>query len=239
MIRLISVLLLVVGLAVGAIGLAAYLMPPGGTAPETRSVASAPPEAAPNIEMGTRSSIDEPLAQPMSSTQSEIASTLRTVPIAHETPDRAVIGKPFDVTLAIDGTGSGSAADALPGRGNIVEAEAEVAPEVRAVLAGTDFDIELLSPAEQALSPTVKNTWRWKATPLSAGALDLTIEIYALQGARAMPVRTYRDTIVVEVSRFRQILLFAQDANPLFMVLGGFGSAVAGLFGAARFFRKS
>ena len=42
--------------------------------------------------------------------------TLKSVPVAHETPSSAEYKRAFDVTLAIDSTGDDTAADALPGR---------------------------------------------------------------------------------------------------------------------------
>ena len=40
------------------------------------------------------------------------------------------------------------------------------------------------------------------------------------------------------VSRLGQVIAAADQFDPLFMVLGGIGSLLAGLFGVARFFRK-
>ena len=161
------------------------------------------------------------------------------MPIAHETPAGAQFGKPFEVTVAIDATGDDSASDALPGTGVIIEGQAQVSDSVRAIVTGATFEIEELSPIDQELSPLTENVWRWKVTPTETGVHDLTIELYALIGDRSLPVRTYRNTVTVEISRIRQAVKMAQDANPLTMLLGGIGSVFAGLFGAARFFKGS
>lgn len=180
---------------------------------------------------------DEPIFGTAASAGSDLMDRLQTVPIAHETPETAQYGKSFEVTVAIDATGDATAADALPGTGIITEGTARVTDSVQAIVTGAAFEIEALSPDVQELSPITENLWRWKVMPVENGSQDLTIEIFAMVGDKALPVRTYRDTVAVEISRMRQAVEMAQDANPLAMVLGGIGSVLAGLFGAARFFR--
>jgi len=190
----------------------------------------------------------DPIAQPEAMMRVETApppapqpslmDQLRAVPIAHETPAEATFGRPFSVTMAINSAeGATTATEALPGTGNVVEAEAQVSDTVRAIVAGEAFTVEAVSPATQKLSPLTENVWRWSVTPLKAGPQELVIEIYAVDEGEALPVRTFRDTVTVEVSRFGQAIALAQEANPLIMVLAGIGSIFAGLFGAARFFR--
>ena len=244
MMRLISVILIIVGLLAGGLGMAAMLsradaprMSAGeDDLPETAAPAPAPtvtPQMAPGFD-GT----DTRPFVPQSVRDTELAESLRRVPVAHETPAEAAYGRAFDVTLAIDATGDDSAADALPGRGNVAESQAQVSEEVKASLVGSAFDIEALSPDIQRLSPLTENTWRWRVMPLETGSHDLVIEIFAFADERLLPVRTFRDEVTVEVSALRQAINFAQTANPLFMVFGGVGSVLGGIFGAARFFRR-
>jgi len=163
---------------------------------------------------------------------------LKTVPVAHETPASAEYKRAFDVTFAIDATGDTTAADALPGRGIIEEGEAKVSDKVEVRLSGANFNIVAASPAEQSLSPLTENTWRWSVTALSAGDHDLTFEVFAMDSDTATPLRTFRDTVTVKVSGLNRAIAFADQANPLFVLLGGLGSALAGIFGAIRFFGK-
>ena len=189
--------------------------------PEQRmAVMSAPQEAMPE-------------AAPLS-----FEERLKTVPVAHETPASAEYKRAFDVTFAIDATGDTTAADALPGRGNIEEGEAKVSDKVEVRLSGANFNIVAASPAVQALSPLTENTWRWSVTALSAGDHDLTFEVFAMDSDTATPLRTFRDTVTVKVSGLNRAIAFADQANPLFVLLGGLGSALAGIFGAIRFFGK-
>jgi len=168
--------------------------------------------------------------------QPSFEERLQTVPVAHETPLSAEYKRAFDVTFAIDATGDTTAADALPGKGVVEEGEAKVSERVEVRLSGANFNIVATSPPVQSLSPLTENTWRWSVTALSAGEHDLTFEIFAIDSDTVTPLRTYRDTVTVKVSGLNRAIAFADQANPLFVLLGGLGSALAGLFAAFRFF---
>ncbi len=165
-------------------------------------------------------------------------NTLKTVPVAHETPASAEYKRPFNVTFAIDATGDTTAADALPGRGIIEEGTARVSDRVEVRLSGATFNIASASPPIQSLSPLTENVWRWSVTPLTAGDHDLTFEIFAVDANEVVPLRTYRDTVTVRVSGLNRAIAFADQANPLFVLLGGIGSILAGVLGVARFVLK-
>ncbi len=182
---------------------------------------------------------DEMIIRPESATTmaDRIVSQLRSVPIAFETPANARLGRVFDVTLAIDATGAVSAAGALPGRGDVTEGEAKVSDRVMANLVGSGFDIIPRSPERQTLSPLEANTWRWEVTALDSGTQDLEMVVYALVNDDTLPVRTYTNTVQVEVSAVQQVITAAREANPVFMILGGLGSLLAGFFGMAKFIR--
>ncbi|MBI1400915.1 hypothetical protein [Hyphomonas sp.] len=192
--------------------------------PSPGGAVSAEPEASPAI------AVPEPTPS--------FEDTLKTVPVAHETPRTAEYKRQFNVTFAIDATGDETAADALPGRGMIAEGEAKVSDRVEVRLSGAGFEIVETSPGIQKLSPITENTWRWAVTPMTAGEQDLTFEIFAIDTDSVTPLRTYRDTVTVKVSGINRAIAFADQANPLFVLLGGLGSAIAGLFGAIRFFGK-
>ena len=176
--------------------------------------------------------------EPRRSHAEAFLESLQTVPVAHETPKSAEYKRAFDVTLAIDATGDDTAVDALPGRGNIVTGEAQVSDRVEARVSGANFEIVPMSPAVQSLSPLTENVWRWSVMPLSAGDHDLVFEIYAIDQDSVVPLRTFRDTVTVQVSGINRAIAFADQANPLFVLLGGLGSAIAGLLGAVKFFGR-
>ncbi len=192
---------------------------------------SAAPEMVDSVEAPEVSAMSSPApAKP------SFEETLQTVPTAHETPRSAEYKRAFDVTFAIDATGDSTAADALPGKGLIEEGEAKVSERVEVRLSGANFNIIATSPPVQSLSPLTENTWRWSVTALSAGEHDLTFEVFAIDSDAVTPLRTYRDTVTVKVSGINRAIAFADQANPLFVLLGGLGSALAGLFAAFRFF---
>jgi len=177
-------------------------------------------------------------APPAADPAEAFLSTLKTVPVAHETPATAEYKRPFEAVLAIDATGDDTAVDALPGRGNIEEGTAKVSKKVEARLSGSGFAIKAMTPEQQTISPLTENTWRWQVTPLTAGNQELTFDIYAIDDGPAVPLRTFHNTVTVQVTGLNRAIAFADQANPLAVFLGGVGSILAGLFGAIKFVRK-
>lgn len=247
MFRLISILLLVAGLGAIAFGgmqmmqsAQTYDMP---ARPEIAGAVLPEPSARRGDENITAKaggmSLEGDERASIASVDTNPLAGLKSVPIAHETPDAAKFGRPFDVTVAIDATGDNTAVDALPGRGNVVEGTAQVSAKVQAALSGQMFKIEAVTPMVQTVSPLTENVFRWRVTPLETGSHDLAIELFALNEAGALPIRTFRDSVEVEVSRVGQLMAFASSISPLIMVIGGLGSLIGGLFGAARFFRRT
>lgn len=165
-------------------------------------------------------------------------NSLKTVPVAHETPSTAEYKRPFEAVLAIDATGDSTAVDALPGHGNISEGSAQVSKTVEARLSGSGFAIKAMTPEQQTISPLTENTWRWSVTPLTAGNQELTFDIYAIDDGPAVPLRTFHNTVTVKVTGLNRAIAFADQANPLAVFLGGVGSVLAGLFGAIKFVRR-
>ncbi|MEZ5945892.1 MAG: hypothetical protein R3C13_08460 [Hyphomonas sp.] len=188
------------------------------------------PEVAPEV-------LDAPTA-PAPDPAATFLETLQTVPVAHETPSMAEYKRPFEAVLALDATGDDTAADALPGRGNVQEGTARVSKRVEARLSGSGFAIKAMTPEQQTISPLTENTWRWSVTPLTAGSQELTFDIYAIDDGPAVPLRTFHNTVTVQVTGLNRAIAFADQANPLAVFLGGVGSILAGLFGAIKFVRK-
>ncbi|GAB5457244.1 MAG: hypothetical protein Hens3KO_02740 [Henriciella sp.] len=258
MFRFITLLLVLLGLSAAVYGAARYLgvAPQFGEAPSSTSTAVSESSSTPAPEMAemTAPKMDfpsprsmKPATQPaldddvvsITSAGEGMLDRLRTVPIAHETPSNAKFGRPFQVTVAIDATGDTTAADALPGTGNIVEGEAQVSSKVMAALSGERFDIEPVTPMTQTVSPLTENVWRWRVTPTEVGGHELVIELFAMEGDDALPVRTFRDKVEVQVSQIGQIIATIDSVSPVTMVVGGIGSFLAGLIGLVRLFKRS
>ena len=247
MLRLLSFLLILIGIGALAYGGYQYMnadsesaemsasAPPGSVGfdmPTNPVVASSTPTSSNRSDNGV-----EEMFGVASSTDDFLAS-LRTVPIAHETPKGAQFGRPFTVTVSLDATGDDSATDSLPGTGNIVEGEAQISDTVQALVSGEAFKVEAITPATQRISPLTENVWRWKVTPTAVGNQELVIELFALMDDEALPLRTFRDSVQVEVSRIGQAIALAQSISPITVVAGGVGSLFAGLFGFIGFFRR-
>ena len=217
--------------------------PAGSSKPAPRGFTASKVEPLPGVSAKSAppvgSSLDSEAISPfqVATADQAFADSLKAVPIAHETPKQAQFGRAFEVYVALDGTGDDSAADALPGEGNVVEATARVSRSVQATLSGQNFQIEALTPLIQRVSPVTENIWRWKVTPQEVGPQDLVIELFALTEGEAMPVRTFRDKVEVRVSRIGQVVAVAQSVSPIAMVAGGIGSLLAGLLGVIRLFR--
>jgi len=243
MMRTLGLILILIGLAAAALGILAW------QAPQERTVVEAPRASAPERDVSLILPAPQPAPRDLApgldggvfGTASAPATQAVAIPVAHEAPREARFGEAFEVTLSIDATGAGSAAGALTGRGEIVEAEVELSGEVQARLSGgTAFDIEALSPPDQTLSRSVANTWRWNVMPLASGEQVLIIDVFQKTPTGTLqPVSSYRDQVTVQVSTLRQAITFAQTANPLFMVLGGIGSVLGGAVTALRFFSKA
>ena len=209
----------------------------------TRSLSAS--ETAADDGLFTGESFEDPLvspefapAAPAPDPSETFLENLKTVPVAHETPPTAEYKRPFEAVLAIDATGDDSAADALPGHGNIVEGTAQVSKTVEARLSGSGFAITAMTPVQQTISPLTENTWRWSVTPLTSGSQELTFDIYAIDDGPAVPLRTFHNSVTVQVTGLNRAIAFADQANPLAVFLGGVGSVLAGLFGAVRFVRR-
>ncbi|MEM9055161.1 MAG: hypothetical protein AAGB16_07535 [Pseudomonadota bacterium] len=244
MFRFLSFLLILAGAAALAFGGYQYMQTQQEAAPLPQNasgfdIASSPAtkeRSAPSPDF-SKSGFDDDMAGVAMTTNSMVDS-LQRVPIAHETPSRAQFGRAFTVTVAIDATGDDTAADALPGTGNVVEGTAQISGTVRAQVSGEAFTVRAITPETQRVSPLTENVWRFKVTPTAIGNQDLVIELFAIFDGEALPLRTFRDSVEVRVSRIGQAIAFAESVSPITIVAGGIGSLLAGLFGFIGFFRK-
>lgn len=249
MLRLLSFFLILIGAAALAFGGYQYL----NAGPETAGVTATPPPGSIGFDSGSSPVVAASKPRSISNIESngdaddlfgvamstdDFLASLRTVPIAHETPKGATFGRPFSVTVSLDATGDDSATDSLPGTGNVVEGEAQISDTVQALVSGEAFNVEAITPDTQRVSPLTENVWRWKVTPTAVGNQELVIELFALMDGEALPLRTFRDSVEVEVSRIGQAIALAQSVSPITVVAGGIGSLLAGLFGFIGFFRR-
>lgn len=252
MFRILSFLLILIG--AGALAFGGYQYLQSEQQSETAASSPAPSES---FGFDASGSQDSPIASSprsrsltlpsnsedeeffgVASVDSSVMASLRTVPIAHETPSEAQFGREFTVTLAVDATGDDSAIDALSGNGNVVEGEAQISNSLTALVSGETFEVRAITPETQLISPMTENVWRWKVTPTATGKQELVIELFANLEGQALPLQTFRDEIEVNVSRIGQAIAIAKSVSPITVVAGGIGSLLAGLFGFVGFFRR-
>ncbi len=167
------------------------------------------------------------------------APTLESVPIAYNRPTEMRLGRAADVRMIIDSSGTTDLQAALEGFiGEIIESEAEVSSRVSAHLSGRDgLEVRPLTPELQELDPAGSNTWQWNVIPKKSGArtMELSIYAYPADSDTARPVRTYTDTITVDVQTMDHVYAFAQTSEPVV----GFAAGGASLLLAVwTFFRR-
>lgn len=203
---------------------------------------SAPVPKDDEVIVGT--SAVESLPSPISPPQRTLEQQLRTVPIAYETPKTAAFNSTFTVTLSLDARENATTAiGGLSGSSNtnVAEADVQVSNRVTANLVGLDQAFEVVPEFSepQRLSTSTESVWRWKVTPLKSGSQRLEFEIYAIdENDDRQRIVSFKDTVTVEVSRIGQAMFLAQQYNPIVVILAGFGSLLAGIFGVLRFFKS-
>ena len=180
-------------------------------------------------------------AQPTPTLAEEILA-LPTYPLAYETPTAGKINEPFQVTLAIDGTGDTTAVDALPGEEMIIENTAQLSRVVEATLSGAAFDIKLTSKDRQMLSPLRESIWRWSVTPLREGSHNLFLDVHAVLGNdESVLLDSFADQISVTVSAPKKasfLGLSPEDIRTYVGIIAGLFSAILGGIALIGFLRK-
>jgi hypothetical protein len=205
------------------------------TAPEPARVVS---------EVGIASAVSAPtetraLPGGRAAAAPQAAPSLDSVPIAYNRPTEMRLGRAADVRMVIDSSGTTDLQAALEGFiGDIIESEAEVTSRVSAHLSGRDgLEIRPLTPEMQELDPAGSNTWQWNVIPKKSGSRTMELSIYAYPSgdAAARPVRTFTDTITVNVQTIDHLYAFAQTSEP---VVGFVAAGASFLLAVWTFFRR-
>lgn len=263
MMRFISVLFLLTGLAAAAFGGYRYFTEQQESELSVGAVPVEPPVQADTVEIGSPPTQADLPVQPQGSSRRAAApeprferraltndtstggagasfqERLYEAPVAYETPASASFGQTFQVTFAVDGTGDTTATDALSLEGQrVVEGQAKISDRIKASLVARAFEIELISPEVQRVSLLTENVWRWNVKAIEEGEHTLIFELFALDGDEAVPVRTFRDEVVVSVSDFQRVIQVANSLNPIAIIISGAGTAIGGFLGFFRLFRR-
>ena len=91
----------------------------------------------------------------------------------------------------------------------------KVADIMEAHLSGSDFEILLVTPEVQAISGRETTEWKWDIKPKDFGRLPLHLSVNAkitLDGQeRTRTIRTFDETVYVQVAWPRSVLIFARN----------------------------
>jgi hypothetical protein len=117
----------------------------------------------------------------------------------------------------------------------------KVADIMEAHLSGNDFKILLVTPEVQAISGRETTVWKWEIEPKSFGRLPLHLSVNAkimLDGQeRTRVIRTFDETVYVEVAWPQSVLIFARNHWQwicTFLLLPVIGFVVNRIFGKAK-----
>ena len=164
---------------------------------------------------------------------------LRALPISHEVPSTAQIDREFTVELVVDASRDQELNEIVGGVSPEAAEALQDLPSIQVVASGEAFTVEWITPPIQRLSSTTENVWRWRVTPNSMGRQEHLIEVFAYYGPEVLPIRTFRDSVNVEVSITGQALRSARSLGPLTIIAGLIGFLVIVLLGIRLYRRTS
>lgn len=227
---------------IACFAMALFVLLSACSAQETGSTPPPPPPAPIEQPSPAQAMIEQAKKRAQARVEEQVAvelDAMRQYPIAYETPSVAVMGTPFNVTLAIDATGDSSAVEGLPGQEIIVESQALLSKDVEASLSGAAFEIIPTTSARQTLSPMRESVWRWSVTPLSAGDHNLFLELHALVGPdQTMLLESYSDLISVSVAPETNASNRADNIRTYVSIFGGLISILLGLIALNTHFKN-
>jgi prepilin-type N-terminal cleavage/methylation domain-containing protein len=150
------------------------------------------------------------------STLDAIFSKLDPGQIAFGAPSRMGYGETKQANLVLSETKSIVELEKTLQETGIVRGHTiKVADIMEAHLSGNDFEILPVTPEVQAISGRETTVWKWDIKPKNFGRLPLHLSVNAkimLDGQeRARAIRTFDETVYVEVAWPRSVLIFARN----------------------------
>lgn len=171
----------------------------------------------------------------------KLLAGLRKAPFFYNKPARMTAGEAVEVDLALNPSDPAGARALLHGlHGTTARGESPIARHMSAQLFGAAFEVSPAGPQRRIVLTSNTTTWQWKVTPRAPGEKLLTLSVYVhleVDGKSSPPIaiRTYRDRIRVEVSRWRVLAAATEYWSPIL----GFVVALTGaLWGAWRWLRR-
>lgn len=110
-----------------------------------------------------------------------VMAQLYTAPMVFSMPDKVNIKDTFKVQLLIDPSkGLTELLNSLTVEGTKAGSNIKIAKVVIVNLSAADFDIERITPAEQAVAETEPTEWLWSLRAKSAGKHSVTLSVTAV-----------------------------------------------------------
>lgn len=142
---------------------------------------------------------------------------LRAGTIAYRAPEPMRVGESQRVAVRVTDGSAPPDTSALPGTGPPTVDPALVGPDVKAVLTGTDFDIEPVGDNDRRVLVTGGHAeWAWDVRPRRSGHLRLEVTLYVLlsDGSTPIEVRTYDRSVEVPVDTWREVRSWLKEWLP-------------------------
>lgn len=160
----------------------------------------------PSPKQESTTPLPSPPVDPLAEVDRAMRESLTKGSVAFNTPEEMQLGKAETVQLLLSPSDSGAELQQqITEAGKTEAAEIRVSNRMQARLTGPGFQIEAISPEEQAISSTDTTEWKWDVTPTKTGEnqeLHLTLTALIDVEGQETPrqIRTFDRTIDVPVT---------------------------------------
>lgn len=133
-----------------------------------------------------------------------VTSQLYSASMAFSVPEKANIKEDITIQLMIDPSKELKELEkSLSEPGRKSSASVKVSQVVIATLTAPDFDVQNVTPEEQAIAQTQRTEWLWTLTPKSIGKNEVKLSITAVVKLDGKDykyhIKTYEKTILIEI----------------------------------------
>lgn len=140
----------------------------------------------------------------------KVTSQLYTSSIAFTAPEKANIKEDITIQLLIDPSKELKDLErSLTEAGKKTSAQIRISQIMVATLTAPDFEVQKVTPEEQAVARTDRTEWLWTLTPKSTGRNEIKLSITAVVNLDGKDykyhIKTYEKIIVIEIKAQQQI----------------------------------
>lgn len=133
-----------------------------------------------------------------------ILEQLESASMVFTIPDHANIKDTITVQLLIDPSKSlTEITEMVTINGVKTTKRIKVSKIIQANLTAPDFNIDAVTPEEQALTTTEPTEWLWKLTPETSGSHDVTVSVIAIvdigDKSAMHHIKTYEQSVIIDI----------------------------------------